>query len=888
MKILPKILLLFLSVLIFSQVPGYASPNATTKQSVVIIHSYHQGFKWTDSVNAGIFSIFDASDMPENLEIFVEYLDAKRNSDSLYLNHYIKTLKLKYSKVNTQLLITSDDIAFEFAVKNRKQLFNDVPIVFCGVNHFPSYKNTLLKNKNDYTGVVEAFDLKSTLDLAFEQFPRVKKVYVINDETSTGLQNQKVLRDVLKQQDYKIPFVNLEPFLVSQVDSALAMFDSDGIVLLLSYNKDAGDNYFDYDEIGKIVSQSTKLPVYVIWDFYLGTGVLGGKVISGKTQGKQAALMGIDILNGAKASDIPVIKESPNVFMFDYQQALKHGLDKRDFPPETVFINQRHTFFSKYFKEIVVLSIILFLLVSAIVGLLINIKYKGIAEKNLKSSKLKLTNILQTAKEGFVEFDFSGQIKQVNKELSQILETPPQKLLEKSIFEALKIKSSSKHKSLFNPCFEGKALSIEYQVAVSPIKIKYLNINATPLFDDFGNVTGGFALIGNITRQKQFEQDLIEAKEKAEKSDKLKSAFLANMSHEIRTPMNAIIGFSELLNDNTLEPDRRKLFLETIQSSGRNLLSLINDILDLSKIEAGELDLAFEQTNINQLFNNLYISFSETKQFQNKDNIDFIIYPPENDLFINTDSLRLTQILTNLLNNAFKFTAEGSIKMGLTIINDNTIKFYVKDTGIGLPPEKTGEIFKRFSKIDDSATQLYNGAGLGLAITKNLVNLLNGDIWVESTQGNGTTFFFTIQGDIIHKINKTRKTKKNSDHLNKLKGKHILLAEDNLESAFLMKEIFKKHEVKLTLAKDGNMVIRLLKKHPDIDLVLMDICMPELDGIKATKKIKNIKFDMPVIAVTAKAMRDEEEKARAAGCDLYLTKPINKQLLISSIVHLLS
>jgi len=249
-----------------------------------------------------------------------------------------------------------------------------------------------------------------------------------------------------------------------------------------------------------------------------------------------------------------------------------------------------------------------------------------------------------------------------------------------------------------------------------------------------------------IQRNLEEEQILLrEAKEKAEESDRLKTAFLANMSHEIRTPMNSIIGFSELLSDDEITKEEKDNYVAHINIAGNSLLNLINDILDIAKIEAGQITIIQSDCNINVLFNELYLTFTQQKEKLDKKELT-IIYndQPSKQHTINTDPQRLKQIMTNLLGNALKFTEKGFIEFGFDLVSADKYMFFVKDTGIGISPENQQLIFKRFSQVDGSHTRNYGGTGLGLSISKNLAELMGGKLWVDSVQGKGSTFYFTL------------------------------------------------------------------------------------------------------------------------------------------------
>jgi len=368
--------------------------------------------------------------------------------------------------------------------------------------------------------------------------------------------------------------------------------------------------------------------------------------------------------------------------------------------------------------------------------------------------------------------------------------------------------------------------------------------------------------------------ELIIAKENAEQSDKLKTAFLQNMSHEIRTPLNGIIGFSTLLNDEDLSKDDIKEFTAIISQSGKRLIEIVNNVLDISKIQTGQIVIKRQSILINSIFSDLFIFFSP---IANAKNI-CLNYNNQDDKFrtLYTDEAKLHQILMNLINNAVKFTKSGNIDFGFEI-KDDFIQLYVKDTGIGILPELYETIFDRFIQAEQTMTKNYEGAGLGLAISKGLVELLGGKIWVESEIDKGTTFFFTIpyiQGDEHFQtdINYLEIPGK------PVRGK-ILIAEDDWTSFQYLKRILVKQDIIVIHVENGEQAVEAVRNTPDINLILMDIRMPVMDGIEATKRIKQIRPDLPIIAQTAYAFEDEKNKILSFGCDEYLAKPLDNTIL---------
>jgi len=397
----------------------------------------------------------------------------------------------------------------------------------------------------------------------------------------------------------------------------------------------------------------------------------------------------------------------------------------------------------------------------------------------------------------------------------------------------------------------------------------------------------GISLLGvavDITDRMNAEVELKKAKNKAEESDKLKTAFLANMSHEIRTPMNAIIGFSELLNDPELNSQDRKEFIKLISENSKMLLKLIEDIIDVAKIEAEQIKIINTHCHANQIIDELvYFYNNHLTRFENKQ-INLIVNKAaaENDFCFITDPLRFKQILNNLLGNAIKFTEKGEVEIGYYFEGGDQIIFYVKDTGIGLAASKMKLIFERFRQVEESSTKEYGGTGLGLTISRRLVELLGGNIWVESILREGSTFFFSLPFKRVESSKKSNRVTGISGNRN-WKGKTILVAEDESSNFELINATLQNTKVKVIRARNGKEAVLSFMESDAIDLILMDIRMPEMDGYEATKRIKKINSKIPVISLTAYAMAEDREKSFQAGCNEYISKPFNPVDLLNKI-----
>lgn len=382
-------------------------------------------------------------------------------------------------------------------------------------------------------------------------------------------------------------------------------------------------------------------------------------------------------------------------------------------------------------------------------------------------------------------------------------------------------------------------------------------------------------IIQDITQQKEADFELKVAKDKANESDKLKSAFVSNMSHEIRTPMNGIVGFVHLLTETEPDKDEKKEYKEGLHLCCNQLLSRINDILDIAKIESGQITISDREVNINDLLNTILIEFTP---IANTKKPQIGLYYKENaiNLTIISDKVKLNKILMNLIDNAIRFTQNGHVEFGFEN-HDNFLEFFVTDTGIGISPDHHEIIFQPFCQADSEISQDYGGTGLGLAIVKTYVLMLGGKIWLKSEPGIGSTFYFTIPKKRTEELlSETGLIK------NKILHSGKCLVVDDMEMNYnYLKALMKPLGFNTIWAKNGYEGIEVALSDTSIDLILMDIRMPDIDGYSATKIIKGKRPDLPIIAQSAHALADERKKAMDSGCDYYITKPIYKEELKS-------
>lgn len=506
-----------------------------------------------------------------------------------------------------------------------------------------------------------------------------------------------------------------------------------------------------------------------------------------------------------------------------------------------------------------------------------------LAEDALKESENNYRKLVETMPDGVYKTTHKGEFVAVNPAMIKMLGyNSKEELLAIDIKNDLYIKDSDRNTLNLNEFSQELAI---FQLRKKDGSVIWVEDHGWYSFDVSGEITYHEGIIRDVTERIQKEQELKKAKEKAEESDKLKSAFLANMSHEIRTPMNGILGFADLLKTPNLSGEKQQEYIKVIEKSGERMLNIINDIVCISKIESGLMKVSLEETNFNEQVAFVYTFFKpevENKgiQFSLKNDMSF------NEPIIYTDREKVYAIITNLVKNAIKYTEKGAIELGY-YIKDNFLQFYVKDTGIGIPKSQQEYIFERFIQAEVSSKMAKQGAGLGLSITKAYVEMLGGQLWLESEEENrltgslgGSTFYFTLPYkkavNVEESIATIVSTSFEESSTKKLK---ILIAEDDEASEILLTIAIEEFAREIIIVKNGLEAVEACRKNPDIDLVFMDIQMPEMNGFEATKQIRKFNTHVTIIAQTAYALEGDKEKVMAVGCNDYITKPIKVDAL---------
>ncbi len=607
---------------------AYSKSWDFSRQRIVVLNAYHQKYHWADQLMDGVFSELGDKD---KYELYIEYMDTKRCSDSIYYQQLKEIYLHKYRGVKVDGVLACDENALNFMLQNGDDVFPEVPVSFCGIVGFDTL---LLKGHDLYAGVYEGFDVADNLEFIKRVHPQVNHIVFISDSTSSGKALIAKAENIEPQFKDKLTFEYLIHQHPDSLKKRLSALSETTAVMWCMYVRMPDGSFISTEQSIDFVTSCTHLPVYCLWDV-VGQGVVGGNITPPFFQGAGSAKILKRILKGEDPSDIEITK-SLLYFKFDYNQLEKYEIDLADLPNGSIVINRPTSFWQKYSNEIVWILFVLVVLLISVFTLIFLYRKSRRAEGEVKRKNTELE-------------DLSSNLKLVNQEL----------------------------------------------------KI---------------------------------------SKSRAEESDKLKTAFLANLSHEIRTPMNGIMGFADLLRGEDVTKQEKLDYLGLIESSGQRMLVLIDDLVNVSKIESGTLELVESKFELNNLLKTIFLFFEKEVKAKGlklklKNDPDIII--------VRMDRTKLEQILYNLLRNALKFTHQGSIEFGY-LNNHGNMGFYVKDSGIGIPKEKQNVIFERFVQVNDNRESPKQGVGLGLAIVKEFVDLMGGKIQLDSEKDKGSLFVFTI------------------------------------------------------------------------------------------------------------------------------------------------
>lgn len=733
-----SLICIFLMQLSFPVKAEKSDSNGLT--DILLINSYHYTFKWTNDItNAVVKELPEADDY----RISIEYLDTKRFSFQRQEVLYVEYLKEKYRTLDIKGIICSDNDAFEFVLKHGKEIWGDVPVTFCGVNELFKYDI----NSTNYFGVEEEIAIAQTLELILTLQPDLKELIVVSDSTLNGIlfadQFLRAARAINFPVDYDLIYATS----VELLGETLKEVDPEKrAILLLSLYLPRNGAVKDMILEADFLKSCLDVPVYGTWDFLFGGFILGGVINTGEEQGRLAAQLLKRKLAGETFPPGYLVK-STQTMVVDYNKLKYYNIDLSLVPKNALVLHEPENYFRKYRQEILIVCSVLGFLIVINIILLRLLNEKRIVEAKLRKSEERLELALDGANVGLWDINLENKAVYINKWVSGLLGYGDSGIAHVTIGDWIKTchpDDLGQVNEVLHMHLSGKVhdFNTEARLQTSSGEYKWFSLHGKVVeVDQNSTPRRMIGLMLDIDMQKQFEEQLRIAKEKAEESDRLKSSFLANVSHEIRTPMNAILGFSDILLDASIQKEDSLKFLSLIRSSGESLLALINDIIDISKIESGQFNIVIGKFDLHLLFDKISHIASTLINTYNRD-IELIIEKgvDQASLFIESDQYRLEQIINNLISNAIKFTSRGHVILSYTIPDNNTLEIRVTDTGRGISKEDQGVIFERFRQINPDPKINIGGTGLGLAISKSITELLGGTICVDSAPDQGATF----------------------------------------------------------------------------------------------------------------------------------------------------
>ena len=871
-----------LCILIFIVLWMMPAMAEDSSPQVLILSSYSKDHSWTNEEIKGFMDVYQR-EIPGTFYPMIEYMDSNRYPEKENEKLLLDIYRYRYSRKKLDAVIALDAPALTFALEHRAELFPGAYLIFAGINSF----NKSL-NSSKITGVLAKPDIFGTLMAMLQLDPNAKQILAVMDYTVAGDAFRQELSQQIPPFKDRLSFQVLQDDNLTLVLSKVKALNNSSLVLLGPFNRDQDGRILNSSVVTTEISSHSRSPVYGVWDFQLGSGIVGGKLVSGRVQGENAATLAVKALTGDNPA---IVQNSSAILEFDLQQMDRFGISQQSLPKGSKVINVRPSIYEQYNSLILALATVL---LSIILGLVIisalNIRQRSSIEKELKEGERKYRELEVQLPQTVFELDSLGNIAFINRSGCQIFGYAPEDLLAGvNILQVVAKEDKEKVDRDIKLALHGTAQVHEYRLqkkdgGTFPV-IAYL----TPIVRN-GKTVGLRGIFLDISERKRTEEELKSAMEAAQAAARAKSDFLANMSHEIRTPMNAVIGMTSLLSETELSKDQKD-YLETIKTSGHDLLAIINDILDFSKIERGMIELEYKPLQIQACIKDA-LSLISSQASEKGLKLD---YKPEGYIpeTVMGDATRIRQVLVNLLSNAVKFTERGNIEVHAFVneLSDNSYELHisVRDTGIGISEETSAKLFQPFSQADASTSRKYGGTGLGLAISKRLVELMGGRIWFESEEGKGSTFHFTIKATVSESQPEIKKpTLQAKVEPKEAKDLRILLAEDNIINQRIAILMLKKLGYVADLVANGHEVIDALNKQK-YDLILMDVQMPEMDGLEATREIrKRWPLNGPrIVALTAHAIEGDREKCLEAGMDDYLCKPISLESLKAALERLL-
>jgi len=716
---------------------GFPAVAQEETKRVLLLHSYRWGYSWSDLQADGLMSVFDQSEL--EIQVVLEQIDIlgvrERQDDQAVLDH----LNYRYPNLPFDLIVTTDTAALRFVAENHEKVFRGIPVVFSDaddLNEIPLPPDMRL------TGVRESRAFQETLDLAFNLQPDASKIVVFANraDNQSGPRHAQTYLESSKQ---LVPVVFHYDETLERIGEIASRLSPDDIVIPLSYALDAQGQFRGYRKVRTLLNEVSGAPTFNFFESQPeDLSMFGGSVSDAFEQGRTAGEQALRILRGEDPRSIP-IRDAPTRYMFSYPLMQKFGFEEEDLPRDSIIIGKPSTIFHDHKHEIIAVVIVGALLLIIIVGLLVALGRYRELQRALKESEERFRDFAEMGADWLWETDARHEYVYVSEAVDVVDDFEPSEIV------GWKRGKWSEHDYDFISVSREEHMNdIENRQPFEDLEVRWertvghpltLLVSGNPVYDASGEFVGYRGITRDITMVRDAAQRLMTAVKEAEEANRAKSEFMAMMSHEFRTPLNAIIGFTDMIRHQYFGKLGAKQYLEYadhIHDSGKHLLAFVNQILDIEAIEAGTISLEFEKHDIAELIDK---AVTIQAPIAARKSIRLTPVVEENLPHATVDAQAIMQVLINLLSNACKFSHDGGEIQVRAVHRDNDVVISVVDKGIGIEKTKIKEMLSPFSKVASDPFQSYQGYGLGLSITKSLVDVHGGELVIESALGEGTT-----------------------------------------------------------------------------------------------------------------------------------------------------
>ncbi len=867
-----NIIVYLLTCLIFFAFSSTALAQDEINQNILILHSYHKGQNWNDKIANGIESVFN--DNRQKVELFFEYMDTKRFYDDHHLENLYQLLKYKYRDQTLDVIISSDDHAFNFLLKKSDIFFPEIPKIFCGVNRL---NKSSIDSKKLFTGVVESTDLDKTIEIALQLHPKTKNIFVLVDKTVSGMAHRRQIKDIISHFSETITFDLLDNVELSSIENQLQELPENSIVLWMNLYSDVYRNPITIDDVSNLLKDYCNVPTYSLWGNRLGKEIIGGKLISGYAQGKTAALMAQKILQGEKIEDIQIIYKSPNPYKFDYKQMSQFGIEISDLPTESIVINQPFSFYNENKRLVWIVTACMIGLVAIIIILIFNIFYRKVAENALKESRERMELALKGADLGM--WDYTIKIKDWNfdERSIQMLGANPKSDAE---FNALLHPDDiKKYHDIWNELEEDRKpfYVSEYRVKMPSGQYKWLKDKGKIVErDSNGKPVRIAGTVQNITVRKQTEEEKTKLVTQLHQVQKMESigTLAGGIAHDFNNILFPIIGHSEMLIEDAPDGSPLRDGLNQIYTSALRAKDMIKQILTFSRQEIAELKLMKMQPIIKEALKLIRSTIPTTIEIKQDIQTDCGA--------IKADPTQIHQIIMNLATNAYHAMEEtaGELNVRLKEVEFGELDLFtpdiklpkyvllsISDTGKGMDKDTIKKIYDPFFTTKETG----KGTGMGLSVVHGIVKSMSGTIKVDSRPEKGTEF------QIYLPLAEAVKEEQSTHVETSIQGgtEHILLVDDEDVIATVVKQMLERLGYQVTSRTSSIEALEAFRASSyKFDIVITDMQMPNMSGDKLASELTKIRPDIPVLLCTGFSETMSEVKAASLGINGFLLKPI--------------